>query len=124
MGWPTGREPEGHGVPIVLVGVTSHQGTRESRVQGEVAQVVGCPGAVRYARCETPKQDWSLFERCSKEATGELLEIERLTSSLERGHGKSTREGNSLVAYSTVTRCATFSLLIGNQAIKLQGLSP
>ncbi len=86
---------------IVLVGVTPHQGARESRAQGEVAQVVGCPGAVRYARGGTPKQDWSLFERCSKEATGELLEIERLTSSLERGHGKSTREGNSLVAYST-----------------------
>ena len=88
----------------VLVGVTPHQGARESRAQGEVAQVVGCPGAVRYARCETPKQDWSLFERCSKEATGELLEIERLTSSLERGHWKSTREGNSLVAYSTARR--------------------
>jgi len=87
----------------VLVGVTPHQGARESRAQGEVAQVVGCPGAVRYARCETPKQDWSLCERCSKEATGELLEIERLTSSLERGHWKSTREGNSLVAYSTAS---------------------
>ena len=83
------------------MGVTPHQGARESRAQGEVAQVVGCPGAVRYARCGTPKQAWALFERCSKEATGELLEIERLTSSLERGHGKSTREGNSLVAYST-----------------------
>jgi len=88
-------------VPIVLVGVTPHQGARESRAQGEVAQVVGCPGAVRYARCGTPKQEWALFERCSKEATGELLEIERLTSSLERGHWKSTRQGNSLVAYST-----------------------
>ena len=85
------------------MGVTSHQGARESRAQGEVAQVVGCPGAVRYARCGTPKQEWALFERCSKEATGELLEIERLTSSLERGHGKSTREGNSLVAYSTAS---------------------
>jgi hypothetical protein len=41
------------------------------------------------------------FERSLKEATGELLEIERLTSSLERGHWKSTRQGNSLVAYST-----------------------
>jgi len=89
-------------VPIVLVGVTPHQGVRESRAQGEVAQVVECPGPVRYARCGTPKQDWSLCERCSQEATGELLEIERLTSSLERGHWKSTREGNSLVAYSTV----------------------
>ena len=86
---------------IVLVGVTPHQGARESRAQGEVAQVVGCPGAVRYARCGTPKQEWALCERCSQEATGELLEIERLTSSLERGHWKSTREGNSLMAYST-----------------------
>ena len=83
------------------MGVTPHQGARESRAQGEVAQVVGCPGAVRYARCGTPKQEWALCERCSQEATGELLEIERLTSSLERGHWKSTREGNSLVAYST-----------------------
>src|SRR5438309_5641233 len=90
-----------------LVGVTPHQGARESRAQGEVAQVVGCPGAVRYARCGTPKQEWVLFERCSKEATGELLEIERLTSSLERGHGKSTREGNSLVAYSTARTVLT-----------------
>src|SRR5262245_57669324 len=83
-------------------GVTSHQGARESRAQGEVAQVVGCPGAVRYARCGTPKQEWALCERCSQEATGELLEIERLMSSLGRGHWKSTHEGNSLVAYSTV----------------------
>ncbi len=78
-------------------------GARESRAQGEVAQVVRCPGPVRYARCGTPKLDWSLVERCSKATTGELLEIERLTSSLERGHGKSTREGNSLVAYSTAS---------------------
>ena len=76
-------------------------GARESRAQGEVAQVVRCPGPVRYARCGTPKLDWSLVERCSKATTGELLEIERLTSSLERGHGKSTHTGNSPVAYST-----------------------
>ena len=48
----------------------------------------------------------------SKEATGELLEIERLTSSLERGHGKSTRKGNSLVAYSTA--CPVRGALDGN----------
>jgi hypothetical protein len=88
-------------VPIVLVGITPHQGARESRAQGEVAQVVACPEPVRYARCGTPQQDWTWCERCSQEATGELLEIERLTSSLERGHWKSTRQGNSLVAYST-----------------------
>jgi hypothetical protein len=33
--------------------------------------------------------------------TGERLEIERLTSRSERGRWKSTREGNSLTAYST-----------------------
>ena len=70
---------------------------------GEVAQVVACPAPGRYARCGTPKQDWSGCERCSPEATGELLEIERLTSSLERGHRKSSRQGNSLVAYSTAS---------------------
>jgi hypothetical protein len=35
-----GREPYGDGVPIVVVGVTSHQGDRESRSQGEGAQVI------------------------------------------------------------------------------------
>jgi hypothetical protein len=89
------------------VGVTPHQGARESRAQGEVAQVVACPEPGRYARCGTPEQDWSWCERCSQEATGELLEIERLTSSLERGHWKSARQGNSLVAYSTHVRACT-----------------
>jgi hypothetical protein len=63
-------------LPRVLVGVTPHQGARESHAQGEVAQVAACPEAVRDARCGTPKQDWSWFERGSKEATGKLLEIE------------------------------------------------
>ena len=88
MGWPTGREPEGHGVPIVLVGVTSHQGTRESRVQGEVAQVAGESGAVRYARCGTPKQHGLLFEHCSEKATGELIDTETVTISSEGGRWK------------------------------------
>lgn len=38
-GSPTGREPYGDGVPIVVVGVTPHQGEREGRSQGQVAQV-------------------------------------------------------------------------------------
>lgn len=41
MGLPTGRESYGDGVPIVVVGVTPHQGKRESRLQGEVEQVIG-----------------------------------------------------------------------------------
>ena len=46
-------------MPRVLVGVTPHQGARESRAQGEVAQVVAYPEPVRYVRCGTPKQDWA-----------------------------------------------------------------
>jgi hypothetical protein len=38
-GWPTGREPHGHGARIVVAGVTTGRGVRESRTQGEVAQV-------------------------------------------------------------------------------------
>ena len=49
VGSPTGREPHGDGVPIVVVRVTPHQGGRESRPQGEGAQVTGYPKAWRYA---------------------------------------------------------------------------
>ena len=34
-----GRQPYGDGMPVVVVGVTPHQGERESRLQGQVAQV-------------------------------------------------------------------------------------
>jgi hypothetical protein len=37
---PTRREPHGNGVPILVVGVTTYQGRREDRLQGEGAQVV------------------------------------------------------------------------------------
>jgi hypothetical protein len=46
---PLGREPQGDGVPIVVVRVTPHQGGRESRLQGEGAQVAGYLIAGRYA---------------------------------------------------------------------------
>jgi hypothetical protein len=48
-GSPAGREPRGDGVPIVVVGVTTHQGGRESRLQGEGAQVTGHLSTERYA---------------------------------------------------------------------------
>ena len=38
---PSRRESQGDGVPIVVVGVATHQGGRESRPQGEGAQVAG-----------------------------------------------------------------------------------
>ena len=39
-GWPTGREPYGHGVSVVVAGVASGRGGRESRLQGEGTQVL------------------------------------------------------------------------------------
>jgi hypothetical protein len=40
-GSPKGREFYGDGVPIVVAGVTTCQGGRESRLQGEGEQVTG-----------------------------------------------------------------------------------
>ena len=48
-GSPTGREPHGDGVPIVVVGATTHLGGRESRLQGQGAQVTGYLTTERYA---------------------------------------------------------------------------
>ena len=42
-GSPTGREPYGDGVPVVVAGVTTAQGARESRAQGEGGQVIRRP---------------------------------------------------------------------------------
>ena len=49
VGSPTGREPYGDTGPVVVVGVTPHQGGRESRPQGEGGQVIGHLRAGRYA---------------------------------------------------------------------------
>ena len=46
---PPGREPQGDGVPVVVVGVATHRGGRESRPQGEGAQVAGHRSAGRHA---------------------------------------------------------------------------
>ena len=46
---PQGREAGGDGVLVVVVGATTHQGGRESRPQGEGAQVTGRSMAGRYA---------------------------------------------------------------------------
>ena len=48
-GSPTGRESYGDGVPVVVAGVATRRGGRESRPQGEGAQVVVMPGDGRYA---------------------------------------------------------------------------
>ena len=49
VGSPTGRESYGDGGLVVVVGVTSDQGGRESRPQGEGGQVTGHSKAGRYA---------------------------------------------------------------------------
>jgi hypothetical protein len=49
VGSPKGREPYGDTGLVVVVGVTPHQGVRESRKQGEEGQAIGCQKTVRYA---------------------------------------------------------------------------
>ncbi len=48
-GSPAGREPKGDGGLVVVAGVTTGQGGRESRLQGEGGQVTGHHQAGRYA---------------------------------------------------------------------------
>jgi transposase len=48
-GSPVGREPYGDGGLTVVAGVTTGQGGRESRPQGEGGQVIGHPRLGRYA---------------------------------------------------------------------------
>ena len=49
-GWPTGREPYGHGVAVVVVGVTPDRGAWASHAQGEGHQGGG-RRAGKEARC-------------------------------------------------------------------------
>ena len=49
MGSPTGRESYGDGGPVVVAGVTTGRGVRESRNQGEGGQVIGHLRVGRYA---------------------------------------------------------------------------
>jgi hypothetical protein len=58
VGSPKGREPYGDAVPVVVAGVTTCQGVRESRKQGEGEQVTGHHKTWRYAKCRSPKRYW------------------------------------------------------------------
>lgn len=49
VGSPVGREPYGDGDLVVVAGVTTGQGERENRLQGEGGQVAGHRQARRYA---------------------------------------------------------------------------
>ena len=48
-GLPVGREPYGNGGLVVVAGVTTGRGRRESRLQGEGGQVTGHHQVGRYA---------------------------------------------------------------------------
>jgi len=77
-GWPMAREDQGHGVAVVVVGITSHQGAQESYVQGEAdrrSERRG-PGGTRDADGQTRTGTHG-------GTTGELAEIKRLTVSSE-----------------------------------------
>ena len=56
VGSPTGCESYGDRVPVVVAGVTTCQGGREGRPQGQGAQVTGPEETRRYAQCRTPKR--------------------------------------------------------------------
>ena len=49
VGSPNGREPHGDGGLVVVAGVTTGRGGRESRPQGQGGQVTGHFDAGRYA---------------------------------------------------------------------------
>jgi hypothetical protein len=54
-GSPTGREPRGDGVPMVVAGVTTGREARESRDEGERAQVFSMSTTGRAAQCRMLK---------------------------------------------------------------------
>jgi len=96
---PTGREPQGDGVPIVVVRVTPHQGGRESRPQGEGAQATGHrrPGGMRNAerrngtRCPTASNRGMV--------AGEPGELKGSRRVWEGGVGKGPHKGTSPAPY-------------------------
>ena len=64
---PKGREFYGDGVPVVVVGVTPHQGERESRLQGEVEQVSQISNKLREtAKCVMLLNILGLFANVAK----------------------------------------------------------
>jgi hypothetical protein len=57
-GSPTGREPYGDGVPVVVAGVTTCQGGRESRATGR--RGTGDRGVQRWEACEMQSAETEL----------------------------------------------------------------
>src|SRR5215475_2943256 len=114
-GWPNGREPQGHGVSVVVRG-------RESRPHGEGRQV-GCHlkgegsemdddlirvDVASLESCLTSKESRAVRRGAVGKGPRELHLAGRLPyckSGSEGGGWKSTHQGNSLTAYPT-TRCS------------------
>src|SRR5689334_21246474 len=94
LGWPSRREPKGHGAAIVLVGVTPDQGAPESGVQGK-ARKASTGGERRLARDALTNRPQRLLE------TGEPCAWKACKHGSGRGGWKRTRESNALAAYFT-----------------------
>ena len=77
------------------MGVTPHQGGRESRPQGEGKPADGQFNGARVRDARIP-------EPSGCPSTGELIDAETVPISSERGGWKSAGQGNSLAAYSTL----------------------
>ena len=89
---PSGREPQGDGVPIVVVGATTHQGERESRSQGEGAQATGHlkPEGMRNANRRTGTGCPTVSNR--EMVAGEPGELKGSRRIREGGVGKGPRK--------------------------------
>lgn len=74
MGWPSCREAAGHGVFVVVVGVTPHQGGRESRLQGEGRQVLSSPGQAEVCAMQNANTYLGLIREISTNPKGTTLE--------------------------------------------------
>ena len=94
-------------MPIVVVGITPHQGKRESRLQGEVAQVIGCNRNREVREMRTAETVLNIRRETALpfrvEITGERRDTETVMRRSEGGDWKSASKGNSLVAYPTAS---------------------
>jgi len=63
VGSPKGRESYGDRVPVLVAGVTTCQGGREGRPQGEGEQVTDIKEPERYAKCRVPRRCWEVYAK-------------------------------------------------------------
>jgi hypothetical protein len=89
VGWPKGRETQGHGA---AVGV----GGKESLLRGEGQQV---SDILKGEGCEMH----NYLNRSGMSSTGELIDTEKVTISSEGRRWKSACKSNSLASYPTLT---------------------